>query len=111
MTRFERLNLSSRVFCIAAILGLSLAVLDTEAIRSTLLLAAVAATAVAADLRSPFSRTTVGIVESAVVALIVGVAMPEGLLLLPYLVIPHSSSDWRQARSRSSEWCRRSQSH
>ena len=88
MTRFERLNLTSRVFCIAAILGLSLAVFDTEAIRSTLLLAAVAATAVAADLRSPFSRTSVGIVESAVVALIVGVAMPEGLVLLPYLVIP-----------------------
>lgn len=88
MTRFERLNLSSRVFCVAAILGLSLALFDATAIRGTLLLAAISATAMAADLTSPIPRTWVALVESALTALVVGVAMPEGLVLLPYLVVP-----------------------
>lgn len=88
MTRFERLNLSSRAFCIAAILGLSLALFDAQAIRGTLSLAAVGATAIAADLRSPFSRTPIAVIEGALTALIIGVALPEGVVLLPYLLIP-----------------------
>ena len=88
MTHFEKLDLASRAFCIAAILGLSLAIVDTAALRSTLLLAAVSATALAADMRSPLSRTAIGVVEGALVALVIGASMPEGLVLLPYLVIP-----------------------
>ena len=88
MTHFERLEFASRTFCIAAILGLSLAIVDTEAIRGTLLLAAVSATALAADIHSPFSRSAIGVAEGALVALVVGASMPQGLVLLPYLVIP-----------------------
>lgn len=88
MTRFERLNLSSRVFCIAAILGLSLAFFETAAIRGTILLAAISATAMAADLSSRLPRVWVAVTEGVLTALIVGAALPEGLVLLPYLVIP-----------------------
>ena len=88
MTRFERLNLTSRAFCIAAILGLSLALFDADAVRGTLLLAAISATAMAADLSSRLTRTWISLAEGALTALVVGVAMPEGLVLLPYLVVP-----------------------
>jgi signal transduction histidine kinase len=88
VTRFERLNLSSRVFCIAGILGLSLALFDASAVRGTMLLAAISATAIATDLSSRLPRTWVALAESALAALVVGVAMPEGLVLLPYLVVP-----------------------
>ncbi len=53
-----------------------------------MLLAAISATAMAADLSSRLPRTWVAVVESVLTALVVGVAMPEGLVLLPYLVIP-----------------------
>ena len=88
MTRFERLNFSSRAFCVAAILGLSLAVFDTQAVRASILLAAVSATATAADLTSRLSSTWIALAESVSASLLIGVAMPEGLALLPYLVIP-----------------------
>ena len=62
--------------------------MDTDAIRSTLLLTGVSAAAFGAEFGSPLSRTSIGVAEGALVALVVGVAMPEGFVLLPYLVIP-----------------------
>lgn len=88
MTRFDRLNLTSRAFCLAAIVGLSLALGASDALRATLLLAAIGATAIGADFTSYIPRTAVCIAEGAVVALVVGLALPEGVLLLPYLVVP-----------------------
>ena len=88
MTRFERLILTSRVCCLAVILGLSLALFDTAAVRGTLLLSAVSAAAVAGGLATPLRRTSLAVIEGVLAALIVGVALPEGLVLLPYLVVP-----------------------
>ena len=88
MSRFERLNLTSRLFCISAILGLSLALFDASAVRGTLLLAAIGATAVAADLWSGASRGWIATVEGALVGLVIGATIPDGVALLPYLIVP-----------------------
>ena len=88
MTRFDRLNLSSRAFSLAAILGLSLALFDTEAVRSTILLAAISATAMAADVSSRLSRVWVCLAESLLASLVIALSLPGALPLLPYLVVP-----------------------
>lgn len=88
MTRFDRLNLSSRAFSLAAILGLSLALFDEEAVRSTILLAASSATAMAADISSRLSRAWVCLAEGLLASLIIALSLPEALPLLPYLVVP-----------------------
>ena len=72
----------------AAIFGLSLALFDTQAVRATILLAAVSAAAMAADVTSRLPSTWVALAEGAMASLVIGVALPEGLALLPYLVVP-----------------------
>ncbi len=52
MIQSTRVGTAARIFCVAAILGLSLAFLDQVALQGTLMLAAIAATAIAADLSS-----------------------------------------------------------
>ncbi|HET7688785.1 MAG TPA: histidine kinase [Nocardioidaceae bacterium] len=88
MNRLERLNVSARVFGIAAIVGLSLALFDAAVIRGTLLLAAISATAIAATVGSRLPVFVIALVESGFAALVVGVGLPDGLVLLPYLVVP-----------------------
>ena len=83
-----RVALAARVFCVSAVLGLSLALLDDVALQGTLLLAAIAATAAAADVSARLSPTSVATAEAALASLVVGMALPEGVLLLPYLVVP-----------------------
>jgi len=88
VTRFDRLNLTSRAFSLAAILGLSLALFDTEAVRSTILLAAISATAMAADVSSRLFRGWVCLAESLLASLVIALSLPGALPLLPYLVVP-----------------------
>lgn len=88
MTREHRISLAARAFAIAASLGLSLALLDAVALQGTLLLAVVASVALAATLSVPISQRTVLLTEAGLAALIVGMAFPEGILLVPYLVVP-----------------------
>lgn len=88
MTRFDRLNLTSRAFSLAGILGLSLALFDMEAVRSTILLAAISATAMAADMSARSSRLWVCLAESVLASLVISVSLPGALPLLPYLVVP-----------------------
>lgn len=88
MTPFERLNLASRAFCLAAILGLSLALSDAAVIRGPLVLAAIAAAAVAAELNTGVTRAWIAITEGGLAALMIGILLPDGLILLPYLVVP-----------------------
>ncbi len=52
------------------------------------MLAAVAATAVAADLSSRLPESWVVVFEAALTSLVIGLVLPEGVLLLPYVVIP-----------------------
>jgi len=83
-----RLSLATRVFCLAAILGLSLALQDTQSLQATILLAAIGATAVAADLTSRLPESWIALTESALASLVIAFALPDGFILLPYLVIP-----------------------
>lgn len=88
MTQAERIASSARVFCVAAVLGLSLALLDTAALQGTLVLAAVAALAIGTDASSRIPVLWVVLAEGGIAALVVGMALPQGVLLLPYLVVP-----------------------
>ena len=88
MNRFARLTIASRVFCVAVILGLSLALVDPIAIQSTILLAALSSTAIAAELISRLPAAWVAVAEAALAALVVGLVLPQGFVLLPYLVVP-----------------------
>lgn len=83
-----RAAVAPRIFCVAAVLGLSLALFDSVALQGTVLLAAIAATAIAADISRRLPDRWVVSVEAALAALVVGMALPQGVLLLPYLVIP-----------------------
>lgn len=88
MTQQARIGWTARVFCIAAVLGLSLALLDSVALQGMLLLAAVGALAIAADHSARVPPPWIVLAEAGIAALVVGMALPQGVLLLPYLVVP-----------------------
>lgn len=88
MIPLARIGIAARIFCVAAVLGLSLALYDSVALQGTLLLAALAAIAIAADVSSRLPESWVVIAEACLAALVVGMALPQGVLLLPYLVVP-----------------------
>jgi signal transduction histidine kinase len=85
-----RLSLATRVFCLAAILGLTLALRNTtsQSLQAMILLAAIGATAIAADLTSRLPESWVALTEGALAALVIAFALPDGFVLLPYLVVP-----------------------
>ena len=78
-----RFGTAARAFCIAAVLGLALAFVDTVALQGTVMLAAIAATAVAAELSSRLSEWSIVAFEAALTALVIGLVLPEGVILLP----------------------------
>lgn len=87
MTRLDRVAIASRVFCVAAILGLAIVSRDYQAIVSLVIIATVALTAVYVTLTTPLSAVVVLTVEAAVTGLVIGLALPGGVVLLPYLVV------------------------
>jgi signal transduction histidine kinase len=88
VSRLTRLTFASRIFALAAVLGLSLAQFDPVALQGTILLAAVSATAMAADLSSRLPESGIAVAEGALSALVIGLVLPQGFVLLPYLVVP-----------------------
>lgn len=88
MTGLDRLAVASRVFSIAAILGLGLVTLDPVAIQGTVVLAAISGAAVAVGLTARVPLSWVTSSEALLAGLVIGFAYPQGLILLPYLVIP-----------------------
>ncbi|MFT4010069.1 MAG: hypothetical protein QM655_08515, partial [Nocardioidaceae bacterium] len=83
-----RLPVAARAFSIAAILGLSLALHNPVSLQATILLAAISASAAAADLTSRLPQSWIALVEGALAGLVIAFALPDGLILLPYLVLP-----------------------
>lgn len=89
MTRgTSRLDLTSRVLCLATILGLALAFGHPRALQSVLLLTVIAASAAAADRVTWLQYRWLGVVEGLTAAIVIGVTLPEGALMLPYLMVP-----------------------
>jgi signal transduction histidine kinase len=87
VTRLDRVTVASRVFCIAAILGLGLLSRDYQALVSLVIISTVALTAVYVALTTPLAAVLVIAIEAAVTGMVIGVALPGGVVLLPYLVV------------------------
>jgi signal transduction histidine kinase len=87
VTSLHRMTIACRVFSIAAILGLGLVSRDLQAILSLLLIATLATTAVYVSLTTPLATALVVTVEAAVTGLVIGLALPAGVVFLPYLVV------------------------
>lgn len=88
MTSSSRLAITTRVFCLATILGLTLAFGEAEAIQGTLLLSVVGAAAIAALRFTWLSPVWLGVVEAGIAGIIIGLTLPDGALLLPYFAVP-----------------------
>lgn len=84
----SRLDLTSRIFCLATVLGLTLSFGEPEALQGVLLLAVIAASAGAAGRITGVAYRWLGLAEGATAGVIIGVTLPEGALLLPYLMVP-----------------------
>ena len=87
MNQLDRVTLASRVFCIAAVLGLTLLSRDGEVLFSLVVVATVAMTAVYVSLVTELRGIWVVAVEALVSGLVIGSAPPGGVVLLPYLVV------------------------
>jgi signal transduction histidine kinase len=83
----EQVAISSRVFCLAAVIGVALASGSSTTIQ--IVIAVVAVGAMSAYLGYLTRRTTLAMLtaETLAVALIVGLTFPRSLILMPYLVV------------------------
>ena len=88
MNRLDRIAIASRVFCIAAILGLSLISGDIVAVESTILLFAIALTASTVSVITRVPEAWVAVGEALLAGLVIGLVLPTALPVLPYLVVP-----------------------
>ena len=88
MSVASRLDLTSRIICLAAIIGLTLAFGDAGALQGVLLISLVAASAAVAGRTAWFSYRWLGLTEGLAAGVVIGVTLPEGALALPYLMIP-----------------------
>lgn len=87
MTPLHRVTIASRVFGMAAILGLGIVSGDLQVIFTLLIVATLATTAVYVSLITPLATAVVVTVEAGITALVIGLALPNGVVFLPYLVV------------------------
>ncbi|MFZ5848120.1 MAG: sensor histidine kinase [Actinomycetota bacterium] len=87
MLEFVRVGIASRIFALAAVLGLAVALDNPVAAQATLLVSLVAAVGVFLSLSSTRPIHWVVAVESGVASLVVAQYLPETFVLLPYLVV------------------------
>ncbi|HVH94381.1 MAG TPA: histidine kinase [Nocardioidaceae bacterium] len=87
MNQREQIAITSRVFCLAAIFGLSLILHDPGTIQVVVAVCAVGG--MSAYVGSSLGRTTLVLLtaETLVVAILVGLTYPKSAVLLPYLVL------------------------
>ena len=87
MTQREQVAITSRVFCLAAILGLALVARNGIAIQAVVVVAVVGA--MSAYVSYVIGRTTLVTLtaETLVVGVITGLTFPDSVVLLPYLVV------------------------
>lgn len=88
MTAADRLGIAIRAFLLATIAGLALAFSEDRVLHGLPALAAVGACAVAAQQFTATPERWRYAVEGFVAALTAGMTLPQGDLLLPYLVVP-----------------------
>lgn len=88
MTSVSRFDLTARVFCVSTVLGLTLAFGAASSLQSVLLLAIVAASAATAGRTSFLRYRWLGLAEGVTAGVVIGATLPDGALLLPYLMVP-----------------------
>jgi signal transduction histidine kinase len=87
LTQREQVAITSRVFCLAAILGLALVARDPHVVASVALVAVVGG--VSAYVSYTLGHTTLVTltVETLFIGIITGLTFPESVVLMPYLVV------------------------
>jgi signal transduction histidine kinase len=87
LTQREQVAITSRVFCLAAILGLALVARDAQVIATVGLVGIVGG--VSAYVSYAMRRTTLVTLtaETLVVSIIAGLTFPDSIVLMPYLVV------------------------
>jgi signal transduction histidine kinase len=87
VTEFARVAVASRAFTLASILGLGLAYNNTVAVQVTLVVTAIAASATYLSWSTALPNHLITAIEAGLATLVVSQALPESLVLLPYLVV------------------------
>ncbi len=87
MPQFTRVAIASRAFSLAAILGLGVVFGNPEAVRATLVVSVIAALAAYLSAVSAIPSHWILAAEAGVAGLVVVLALPDSVLLLPYLVV------------------------
>lgn len=87
MTQYEQVAITSRAFCLASIVALSLIVSGISTIGVVIVVAITASMAAYVSLNGFVSQLWVLTAEMLVVGLVIGLALPESLILLPYPVV------------------------
>jgi signal transduction histidine kinase len=87
VTPLHRVTIFSRAFGFAAILGLGFISGDLQAIMTLVIVATLATTAVYISLTTPLATAAVVTIEAAVTGLVIGLALPTGVVFLPYLAV------------------------
>ena len=87
MTQREQVAITSRVFCLAAIFGLTLVGRNSSLIQSVV--AVITVGALSAYVAYSIGRTTLVLLtaETMVVGLVMGLTYPDSVVLMPYLVV------------------------
>jgi signal transduction histidine kinase len=87
LTQREQVAITSRVFSLAAILGLTLVTRDTQVLQTVL--AVIVIGAMSAYVSHALGRTTLVFLtaETLIVGLIMGITFPDSAVLMPYLVV------------------------
>ncbi|WP_148575066.1 sensor histidine kinase [Nocardioides caldifontis] len=88
MTPSERLGLATRAFFLATVVGLAAAFREPRVFQATLVILALGALALASTQFTVIPPRWVYLVEGFLAALVIGATLPEGAMLLPYLMVP-----------------------
>lgn len=88
MSSGDRLAVATRAFFLATLLGLTLAFQDAEVLQALVLLVAIGTVASAAGRFSFVAPEWIYLLEGFVSALVIAGTLPDGGILLPYLIVP-----------------------
>ncbi len=87
MKQLDRVAIASRIFCLAAILGLVGLTREPNTVQSIVLVAMLGACAVYVSLVTPLSPVLIVGAETLATGLVIGLGLPETVILFPYLVV------------------------
>jgi signal transduction histidine kinase len=87
MKSLDQVSIASRAFCLAALVGIGVTSRDEQVGISLIVIATLATTAVYVSLATSLPTAVVVAVEAVLTALVIGLALPGGVFLLPYIVV------------------------